>query len=352
MNDRAIPLPAVNTQPGTADSLAARRSRVAWVDRARGIGIILVVYGHALRGGFHDAADRPAWVEWQDRVIYSFHMPLFFVLAGLFIWPSLARRRGGFVKSKLVTIAYPYFLWSLIEGGLELALAPFVNSPITPRDLLLIPIQPIEQFWFLQALFFAQIIAWFCFPRRFVLLVAAVIGYAVATVTPGMVAVAVHPIMFGLLYVAVGIMVAEQLDRVGQARPCVIAAGVLAAGVFAVLLVSGGSSAPIGVAIALSGVAATICLAASVSSGRIGSLLAWLGCGSMAIFVMHTIASAGVRIILGRVGFAPGMIEVLAITTIAGLALPMLAWRLAEAFNLNPWLGLDRYQRFASGGLK
>ena len=59
--------------------------RLAWVDATRGIGIVLVFYGHVLQKAFPpenaSAAD-------QFRLIYSFHMPLFFVLAGFFFTPS------------------------------------------------------------------------------------------------------------------------------------------------------------------------------------------------------------------------------------------------------------------------
>ena len=69
---------------------ATQDVRKDWVDIARGIGIILVVYGHALRGHF-PLPHRPSWASSQDAIIYSFHMPLFFVLAGLFSGPRSRR---------------------------------------------------------------------------------------------------------------------------------------------------------------------------------------------------------------------------------------------------------------------
>lgn len=51
------------------------KRRIPWLDHARGLGIVLVVLAHAL-----------ATAEDNGRlysVIYSFHMPLFFVLSGL-----------------------------------------------------------------------------------------------------------------------------------------------------------------------------------------------------------------------------------------------------------------------------
>lgn len=44
--------------------------RIAWVDIAKGLGIFLVVLGHTYR--------KNPVQNW----IYSFHMPLFFILSG------------------------------------------------------------------------------------------------------------------------------------------------------------------------------------------------------------------------------------------------------------------------------
>lgn len=58
-------------------------TRNLWVDYAKAIGIVLVVYGHVVRGllnaGILQDAEFHGLV---DSVIYSFHMPLFFFLSG------------------------------------------------------------------------------------------------------------------------------------------------------------------------------------------------------------------------------------------------------------------------------
>ena len=62
------------------------------VDIVKGIAIALVVYGHTAQGMIH----RKWWVGpgaiFSDEFIYSFHMPVFFFVAGLFVMNSLARR--------------------------------------------------------------------------------------------------------------------------------------------------------------------------------------------------------------------------------------------------------------------
>ena len=70
-----------------------------WVDYAKGLGIILVVYGHISEGVFNAGMtmNRSLYTT-IDTIIYSFHMPLFFLLSGLFFTSSLTKR--GFKRSE------------------------------------------------------------------------------------------------------------------------------------------------------------------------------------------------------------------------------------------------------------
>jgi hypothetical protein len=69
--------------------------RIGWIDATRGIGIILVVYGHAERSLVTaDLFPPTPGILRQDELIYAFHTPLFFLLSGLFAGRS-AERGGG-----------------------------------------------------------------------------------------------------------------------------------------------------------------------------------------------------------------------------------------------------------------
>lgn len=76
-----------------------------YIDLIRGIGIILVVIGHA---------GSPAIVR---KVIYSFHMPLFFILSG-FLYNDTKWAQKGFaalVKNKAKAYVIPYFILAFIN---------------------------------------------------------------------------------------------------------------------------------------------------------------------------------------------------------------------------------------------
>ncbi|MGI2172540.1 acyltransferase family protein [Shewanella ulleungensis] len=134
--------------------------RVDWVDYAKGIGIILVVYGHVLRG-LHSAGFEflGRFYELSDSIVYSFHMPLFFFLSGLFFYQTLSKK--GPVKlvfSKIDTIFYPYVIWSILQGSTEVIVSNYTNGNVTFSEVFSLLWSPRAQFWFLYDLFFIFIV--------------------------------------------------------------------------------------------------------------------------------------------------------------------------------------------------
>ena len=80
------------------------RGRVLhWVDAAKGIGIILVVFGHLLYG-----SDVPL----LNRFIYSFHMPLFFVLSGFL--QKERKRIDEYIKRVMKRLLCPFILYAIV----------------------------------------------------------------------------------------------------------------------------------------------------------------------------------------------------------------------------------------------
>src|ERR1041384_5770408 len=81
--------------------------RIEYLDMSRGIGILLVVLGHN---------DLGAVSPFAHKVIYSFHIPLFFFLSGYFINTSISffdyfkKRFHSILKPYLFTILLIYFV--------------------------------------------------------------------------------------------------------------------------------------------------------------------------------------------------------------------------------------------------
>lgn len=82
----------------------AVKQRVEWIDTAKGLGLFLVVFGHLLTIG-----------TWQNLkiAIYSFHMPMYFILAGWLLKPK-DQKFLAFLKDKFFRILLPAIIYLLI----------------------------------------------------------------------------------------------------------------------------------------------------------------------------------------------------------------------------------------------
>lgn len=85
------------------------KARIEWLDLTKAIAIIMVIAGHIIQN-YHLLLTNLA------IVIYSFHMPLFFILNGY----TIKKRDCGldtFVKTKVKSLIGPYILFCLLELG-------------------------------------------------------------------------------------------------------------------------------------------------------------------------------------------------------------------------------------------
>lgn len=73
------------------------KQRLEWIDQARGFSIFLVVYGH----NFPD----------YEPYIYSFHVPLFFFIAGIFHPTKVGISN---IIKRVKTVLLPYFIWAIL----------------------------------------------------------------------------------------------------------------------------------------------------------------------------------------------------------------------------------------------
>src|SRR5438270_2159707 len=136
--------------------------RSSVVDIVKGIAIALVVYGHTAQGMIH----RKWWVgpgaTYSDNFIYSFHMPAFFFVSGLFVMSSLAKRgRRQFAIDKLKTILYPYLLSATISALIEPLIGRF-KSGTRPIHLgaFLLSVGDGGVGWFLLVWFLVLLLGW------------------------------------------------------------------------------------------------------------------------------------------------------------------------------------------------
>ena len=328
---------------------AAAAARAEWVDVAKGMGILLVVIGHAI-GGLLSArlfVQSSGWAA-AFYLIYTFHMPLFFLLAGLFVQQRVAGDAGGFVRSAFTRIAWPYLLWSVIQLLVIDALGSAVNTPTEfgPWRVVALLWQPTSQFWFLQALLVLHLSSRFFLPRfgAVALLVLTLFARAVGEW------IELPPLLetlarFGLFYalgVLAGPAMLRQLGSVSRPRALAIAAVAFAvwAGV-AIPAYLGGLAywSPVTLPASLAGCGVVLALA-TLPQGAGAAPWVALGQASMAIYVMHVLFVAGTRIVLVKLLGVGAPLLIFALALAAGLAGPMALRALAARAGATRLFGL------------
>jgi fucose 4-O-acetylase-like acetyltransferase len=319
---------------GGAAATAVRR--LEWLDAARGIGIVLVVYAHGARA-LVDVLPFLAAFKTVDTLVYAFHMPLFFFLAGLVSAKSLDRSGKSFLSGKVGTVVYPYLLWSAIYWLLEIVFVSRVNSPLAVDSIWWIWLRPIEHLWFLYVLFFCQLLAAFVWPR--VALLTLLSAWMLLGPLPP---INVPAFWTQFPWFVAGLVLAPLLLRgapshrieagVGLALGVPLAAAA-AAIVGQVEFVALAKFAMAGVGITL-----TVTVAYLVRGVR---LVTYLGEASLSIYLLHTIFSAGTRELFEMV-FPVGGLELLAVTVVAGIVLPLVVHEAARRAGLASFLGLGK----------
>lgn len=142
--------------------------RIPWIDSAKALGIFLVVLGHL-------SIPQPLL-----GAIYSFHMPLFFVLAGLTF--NGDQPFFSFLKKKFHALIKPYFIFSAILFAFWILVgrhygADAVNSQnVLISDVILQILYGIGSsdfptpLWFLTCLFITEIIFYFILKQKSIFL--------------------------------------------------------------------------------------------------------------------------------------------------------------------------------------
>ncbi|HEY9035127.1 MAG TPA: acyltransferase [Pseudomonadales bacterium] len=164
------------------------KQRITWPDNAKALGILLVFWGHLLEKTF------PNELAFQFyKAIYAFHIPLFFLLAGIFFRYRSNLRFGELVLSHGKSRLIPVLFFSLIATpmlllpaawGLESTGASWSHA--LEKLWFLLQGWPVNNWacWFLVCLFTLELIAFELIPflntryRQWTaVIVLAVLGY-------------------------------------------------------------------------------------------------------------------------------------------------------------------------------
>jgi fucose 4-O-acetylase-like acetyltransferase len=139
------------------------KKRIIEIDKAKGLAILLVVFGHIVAHGGFPAGNN--WMVIAHMLVYKFHMPFFMFLSGFVMFysykPITSRQEYlSYVKKRFIRLMPAYFLFCFIIyfGKLFFQNYMHVDNPIKSFiDIFRIFVYPMESFsvflWYIYVLF-------------------------------------------------------------------------------------------------------------------------------------------------------------------------------------------------------
>ena len=126
------------------------KTRIEFIDIIKGLAIILVVIGHT-------SPDKTEILPYKS-LIYAFHMPLFFLISGMFVETSREnyslQTLGNFLHKNFIALIVPFLIWGAIYMNFS-----FTNLVhlCFGSWIIFTHIHTLTSLWFIIVLFVARI---------------------------------------------------------------------------------------------------------------------------------------------------------------------------------------------------
>lgn len=314
---------------------SGKRSDV--VDIVKGIAIILVTLGHTAQGMVHRGWWETSRASFLHSFIYSFHMPAFFFVAGLFVSGSIERRgKLNFTSEKMKSILYPYLLFAVFYTAIRPLIGRFEmgTEPFEWKTFLL-KIADGDASWFLFVLFFCFMLALLTIriPDWLRFLIAAAIG-----ITPPFGPPLTNQVLREFCFMAAGMWVGTRILRIERLPiPAALGFALIAAFQTAMVYFFGPATRWTYIGLGLTGTGGLLLIATLLGKSRAGRALAWIGRASLAIFLLSALAQGATRQVLLDVFHSREFWLQLLLPTALATLLPAIAWYQQRRWRLS-WL--------------
>lgn len=325
-----------------------------WVNYAKGIAILLVVYKHVLLGLESRLLKSVSpMLDFFHIIGSNFRMPLFFLLSGIFYAVSLQRHTYLLnMQRKFASIYYPFLIWGVIQISLQVLFAGSTNSDRSFKDIQYLITNPrqIDQFWYLATLFYVNILFTLIYlgtqKKNGLLLVSSIIMFSIFMWNPFVLSSIVKDVFYYQLFFVIGYLISGLMLNAdfqkGMNDPIIILGAALTfilSLVFEKKMVNYSFSSQfliVGFNI-FSGIFLVYALSIFFESKRKLVFLAFIGQHSLYIYIMHVILSGFFRsILIQKLGVTNIYILLLIMLPIC-LLIPILIYRLCVQMKMK-WM--------------
>lgn len=309
------------------------------VDIVKGLAIVLVTYEHTAQGMF----SRGWWTgpsrQFSYSYVYSFHMPAFFFLAGLFVSGSIQRRGPtGFILEKMKTLLYLYLTWAILLLAIEPLISRFKNSSM-PVHWANFPVSLINGFagWFFPVLFLCLMLA--LLTSRIPAWLRLGLAVAAAVMMPAYGYEVFYKTIWHFPFLAGGMVVGRAIFKVSVIPPLAAACGAVVVFALQAAVVHhyGGGAPWLVLILGFTGTGGLFLIARTLDHTSFGSAWAWVGRASLGIFLMAQFPQGATRELLLRVAHTHEFWLQLLLPTAASTLLPAILWHQQRRWHLG-WL--------------
>lgn len=301
--------------------------REKWIDILKGFAIICVVLEHAFERTLVYIDINNVSVDILRMIIKTFQMAVFFSASG-YIYASRERTEliasgkvSKFIKKNVWDLYLPYCFFAILIWFGKFLFSDWVKYQVSGIDLIMMFVQPISFAWFLYALFVYKIIIAVIDTKLkkgiyFELLVGAIATIITAIIVDS--EADINKVIYYFFFYVLGIAICE-FKLVDNKL-----VGILLFAVYGILFVLFFKNQTIVILFAILGAIFVLALFSTMKGFNITNcpLLAYLGCNSLYIYIMHPVIESGVRVLFVKLGFLQPLWWVL-IMTMVGIILPI-----------------------------
>lgn len=164
------------------------KKRIEYIDIAKGILILFVMFGHLYKISLINFQEVRNLVPIYYNIrewIYTFHIPAFFIITGILLDANKISELSfkQFLKKKVKSLLIPYIILEMVAAIVQMFIYGTNNITFKSAIYSLITLKnPTVVNWFLLALFFSEVLFWFCIKiKKQICLIGLIIVNLLAT---------------------------------------------------------------------------------------------------------------------------------------------------------------------------
>jgi len=324
-----------------------QNQRIAWVDYAKGISIILVVMMHSTLSS-EQALGHAGWMHAVVEFARPFRIPAFFMIAGLFVAHTIDRDWRTFLDRKVLHFVYFYVLWLVIQFAFRAPIIVADQGALGAlRVLLTAFIDPYGTLWFIYLLpvFYLVTRLTRFVPPAIMLLIGAALEIAPIETHWTLIDEFASRFIYFYAGYAFGTAILKGADW-GRSHTAMLVAGLTIWAGLNLVLVNAGLSTAYGASLALgfAGAAAVVAISVLLAKSHLFGGLRYCGQNSIVIYLAFFLPMAATRIALVKTGIVTDPGTVAALVTTMAVIVPLIIHRLVR----GTWLSFlfERPARF------